>query len=104
MYKLAAAFSTYGIPEDQARSVCVRFQDLHSPDPFTSREIAEIVQSAYRRVPYAIKVWTPNNKTKQQTLQTPGNDRAQQFIRKHQLEKIVEILDLDMDRAGIIYR
>ncbi len=57
MFKLAAAFNDHGIPELVALAACLRFVDLQPPDPFTEREITDVVQSAYRRTPSGIKQW-----------------------------------------------
>lgn len=58
LYKLAAAFNTYGIPQVDALEVCLRYVDPSGADPLTAREITATVASAYRRTEHGVKEWT----------------------------------------------
>jgi hypothetical protein len=58
IYKLAAAFNNYGIPQGEALEVCLRYVDTSGPDPLTAREITAAVSSAYRRTEHGVKEWT----------------------------------------------
>lgn len=100
VYKLAAAFNTYGIPKEDALAVCLRFEDPSGPDPFTAREITATVASAYQRTPHGTKQWTPKRKAHHPAAPIL-EDRVQAFVRRHHLEHFVEALDLDLDRARI---
>jgi hypothetical protein len=101
LYKLAAAFNSYGIPFSDALTVCLRFEDLSGPDPFTGREITATVESAYRRTEHGTKSWTPRRSTSASLPPVP-QDRVQAFVQRHHLEHFVEAMDLDLDRARII--
>lgn len=100
VYRLAAAFNAYGIPKEYALAVCLGFEDLSGPDPFTAREITATVASAYQRTPHATKQWTPR-RTEHQPAPPIPEDRVQAFVRRHHLEHFVKELDLDLDRARI---
>lgn len=101
LYKLAAAFNTYGIPKEDALAVCAHFEDLSGSDPFTAHEIRNTVESAYRRTKHGTKSWTPRRSTSASLPPIP-QDRVQAFVQRHHLEHFVEVLDLDLDRARII--
>jgi|GEM_PF-4089675 len=58
IYKLAAAFNNYGIPQADALEVCLRYVDSAGADPLTEREITATVFSAYRRTEHGMKDWT----------------------------------------------
>jgi len=58
LYKLAAAFNNYGIPQVDALEVCLRYVDPSGPDPLTAGEITATVASAYRRTEHGVKEWT----------------------------------------------
>jgi hypothetical protein len=109
LYKLAAAFNEYGVPKADALAVCAGFQDLSGPDPFTAGEIAQAVESAYKRTPHGTKRWTPRSTYTEAPGPVPPvppapppEDRVQAFVRRHHLEHFVEIMDLDLDRARIV--
>ena len=57
LYKLAAAFNNYGIPQLDALSVCLRFVDNTGQDPLTASEITNTVASAYRRTEHGVRSW-----------------------------------------------
>ncbi len=63
LYVLAAAFNNYGIPQDEALEVCLRYVDLTGPDPLTAREITATVSSAYRRTEHGVKQWTKGTRS-----------------------------------------
>lgn len=58
LYKLAAAFNNYGIPQGDALEVCLRYVDPSGADPLTAGEITATVASAYRRTEHGVKEWT----------------------------------------------
>lgn len=58
LYKLAAAFNNYGIPQVEALEVCLRYVDPSGADPLTAGEITATVASAYRRTEHGVKGWT----------------------------------------------
>ncbi len=105
VYKLAAAFNAYGVPKEHALAVCAGFVDLRGPDPFTAGEIAQAVESAYKRIPHGTKRWTPKRPgypMPPPAPPAPPVDRVQAFVRRHHLEHLVEALDLDLDRARMV--
>jgi len=71
MFKLAAAFNDYGIPELVALPTCLQFIDLQTPDPFTANEITSVVRSAYQRTPSGTKQWKGRGRQKGSATQVP---------------------------------
>jgi hypothetical protein len=108
VYKLAAAFNAYGVPKEDALTVCAGFQDLSGTDPFTAGEIARAVESAYKRTQHGTKTWTPRSTCTESPQPVPPphqphpEDRVQAFVRRHHLEHLVQVLDLDLDRAQMV--
>lgn len=104
VYKLAAAFTTYGIPYSTALAECLRFVDLDSPDPFTASEIQRTVESAYKRTEHGVKQWRTRTAAPIPSVPAlpPIVNEVDAFIRRHHLEHLVEALDLDMDRARMV--
>lgn len=57
LYKLAAALNNFGVAFDDALSVCLRYEDPTSSDPFSATEITAVVKSAYRRTEHGVRRW-----------------------------------------------
>ena len=89
LYKLAAAFNNYGIPQGDALEVCLRYVDTTGPDPLTAREITATVASAYRRTEHGVKEWTQGTRPRDYPPPRPTLTDAQARAVE---DRLVEVL------------
>lgn len=89
--KLAYALNEYGIRQTDALQVCLRYEDMGGNDPFTAKEITQVVRSAYtKQEKHGTKTWVPRGQYRRPGPRLPSPWTLPGHVRAAIVAKLME--------------